>query len=100
MRNNLDRRPPPGGRKLLSTKEYGVLTTHNGQRFAGTCYRAANWIALGETRGRGRMDRHREADGSARKLVLVYPLCRDVQQRLRQALPPQYSETDTEANWA
>ncbi|MHB9007882.1 MAG: Druantia anti-phage system protein DruA [Limisphaerales bacterium] len=24
------------------------------QRFAGTCYRAANWISLGQTRGRGR----------------------------------------------
>jgi len=24
------------------------------QRFAGTCYRAANWICLGQTRGRGR----------------------------------------------
>ena len=46
------------------------------------------------------MDRHHEADGSARKLVLVYPLCRDVQQRLRQALLPQYSETGTEADWA
>jgi hypothetical protein len=77
-------------------------TLVDARRFAGTCYRAANWIALGETRGRGRMDRHHEADGSARKLVLVYPLCRDVQQRLRQALPPQYSEADTEAeaNWA
>jgi hypothetical protein len=24
------------------------------ERFAGTCYRAANWICLGQTRGRGR----------------------------------------------
>jgi len=75
-------------------------TLVDARRFAGTCYRAANWIALGETRGRGRMDRHHEADGSARKLVLVYPLCRDLPKRLRQALPPQYSETDTEANSA
>ena len=27
------------------------------RRFAGTCYRAANWIELGDTSGRGRMDR-------------------------------------------
>jgi len=26
-------------------------------RFAGTCYRAANWICLGHTRGRGKLDR-------------------------------------------
>ena len=30
-------------------------------RFAGTCYRAANWEQLGQTSGRGR-----EAHGSAR----------------------------------
>jgi len=28
-------------------------------RFAGTCYRAANWQALGPTTGRSRQDRHR-----------------------------------------
>jgi hypothetical protein len=68
------------------------------QRFAGTCYRAANWIPLGETQGRGRMDRYHQADGSARKLVLVYPLSKSVQQQLRQALPPRFSQP--EGNWA
>ena len=28
------------------------------QRFTGTCYRAANWIEVGRTQGRGRQDRH------------------------------------------
>jgi hypothetical protein len=73
-------------------------TLVDARRFAGTCYRAANWIALGETRGRGRMDRHHEADGSARKLVLVYPLCRDVQQRLREASPPRSSESGADGS--
>ena len=27
-------------------------------RFAGTCYRAANWKCVGQTRGRSRQDRH------------------------------------------
>ena len=26
-------------------------------RFAGTCYKAANWVHVGATRGRGRQDR-------------------------------------------
>ncbi|MFA6182678.1 Druantia anti-phage system protein DruA [Acidithiobacillus sp.] len=26
-------------------------------QFAGTCYQAANWVAIGQTRGRGRQDR-------------------------------------------
>lgn len=50
-------------------------------RFKGTCYRAANWIALGETAGRGRMDEHRQS-GLVPKEVLVYPLCRKFRERL------------------
>jgi len=76
-----------GSRPLL------LETLVDGQRFAGTCYRAANWILLGETQGRGRMDRYHEADGSARKLVLVHPLCPNVQQALREASPPRFSES-------
>jgi hypothetical protein len=73
-------------------------TLVDGQRFAGTCYRAANWIPLGETQGRGRMDRYHEADGSARKLVLVYPLCLNVQQRLREASPPRFTESGADCS--
>ena len=75
-------------------------TLVDGRRFAGTCYRAANWILLGETAGRGRMDRYHQADGSARKLLFVYPLCPEVQQRLRQAPPPRFSGAEPEADWA
>jgi len=42
-------------------------------RFAGTCYRAANWQALGETSGRGKLDRHHRA-ALPRTAVCVYPL--------------------------
>ncbi len=28
------------------------------QRFAGACYRAANWVPVGQTKGRSRQDRH------------------------------------------
>ena len=51
-------------------------------RFRGTCYRAANWLALGETVGRGRMDRANVLTGHAPKAVYVYPLGRDVPTRL------------------
>ncbi len=43
-------------------------------RFAGTCYRAANWVHLGSTSGRGRQDR-RHARARERKAVFAYPLC-------------------------
>lgn len=51
-------------------------------RFRGTCYRAANWIHVGQTAGRGRMDREHKAHGQAVKDIYVYPLARDAQQRL------------------
>ena len=51
-------------------------------RFRGTCYRAANWIHVGQTAGRGRMDRAHQAHGHAVKDIYVYPLVRDARQRL------------------
>jgi len=51
-------------------------------RFRGTCYRAANWIHVGQTSGRGRMDRENKAQGQAVKDIYVYPLARDARQRL------------------
>ena len=53
-------------------------------RFRGSCYRAANWIELGETAGRGRMDREKRR-ALATKRVLVYPLVPDAARRLREA---------------
>lgn len=51
-------------------------------RFRGTCYRAANWIYVGQTTGRGRMDREHKADGRAIKSIYVYPLVRDARLQL------------------
>ena len=57
-------------------------TLVDADRFRGTCYRAANWIYVGQTAGRGRMDREHKADGQAIKDIYVYPLVRDARQRL------------------
>ena len=65
------------------------------ERFRGTCYQAANWIHLGATQGRGRMDRYHETKGTP-KMLFVYPLCRRVQQRLVAAVPPVYRELPEE----
>jgi hypothetical protein len=51
-------------------------------RFRGTCYRAANWIHVGQTAGRGRMDREHKAHGQAVKDIYVYALVRAARQRL------------------
>jgi hypothetical protein len=52
-------------------------------RFAGTCYRAANWIEVGETSGRGRQDRCHQRHGAAPKTVFVYPLIAHARERLQ-----------------
>ena len=57
-------------------------TLVDAKRFRGTCYRAAIWIHVGQTRGRGRMDREHTAPGQAVKDIYVYPLARDARQRL------------------
>lgn len=59
-------------------------TLVDGQRFGGTCYRAANWIALGQTTGRGRMDREHRRESLMPKTLLVYPLVPDACRQLRQ----------------
>jgi hypothetical protein len=51
------------------------------QRFAGTCYRAANWIRVGETKGRSRQDRHHRQHVPI-KDVYLYPLRGDFRRRL------------------
>jgi hypothetical protein len=53
--------------------------------FSGTCYRAANWIEVGVTTGRGRQDRHHRRHGAQPKSVWLYPLRGDVRKRLCQA---------------
>ncbi len=44
-------------------------------RFTGTCYRAANWTLVGQTQGRGKLDRHTLRDKPIKDIYL-YPLDR------------------------
>jgi hypothetical protein len=57
------------------------------ERFRGTCYRAANWVHVGETQGRGKLDRlHRNC--LPVKAVFLYPLRRDFRRRLCEPSTP------------
>jgi hypothetical protein len=53
------------------------------ERFAGTCYRAANWTCVGQTQGRGKLGDHRLGQVPI-KTVWVYPLAKDFRVRLWQ----------------
>ena len=50
-------------------------------RFSGACYRAANWILVGQTQGRGRQDRFTRRQETI-KDIYVYPLEKDFRTRL------------------
>ena len=52
------------------------------KRFKGTCYKAANWLHVGSTTGRGRMDRENKRQGLAVKEIYVYPLSKRFGQEL------------------
>jgi hypothetical protein len=58
-----------------------VETFVESSRFAGTAYKAAGWLELGQTTGRTRQDRHRTVQ-VARKSVWVRPLHPAFRQRL------------------
>jgi hypothetical protein len=60
---------------------YFVETFVDSERFRGTCYRAANWIVLGRTTGRGKDDQTHRANRS-RKEIWGYPLHRHFRRRL------------------
>jgi len=46
------------------------------ERFNGTCYKAANWLYLGKTTGRGKNDQTHRQNRSI-KAVFGYPLCKN-----------------------
>jgi hypothetical protein len=68
-------------------------------RHRGTCYRAANWIEIGATCGRGRQDRQHAARGTAKR-IFVQPLCRHWRQRLAADAAPGAASPVTPADWA
>lgn len=59
---------------------YCLETFVDTERFAGTCYKAANWIYLGDTTGRGKNDMTHRKNRSI-KAVWGYPLVKDFREK-------------------
>jgi hypothetical protein len=49
-------------------------------RFKGTCYKAANWILAGQTKGRGKLSDHKTS--LPKKDIWFYPLIKNIKQIL------------------
>ena len=78
------RRLRPDWQEHYGVEPYLAETLVDRERFHGGCYRAANWIVVGETSGRGRMDHAHERHGARIKTVMVYPLVKHAARRLRE----------------
>jgi len=51
------------------------------ENYSGACYRAANWIAVGKTKGRGRQDRYKKSALSIKE-IYVYPIEKEFRARM------------------
>ncbi len=60
---------------------YWLETFIDTEKFEGTCYRAANWILLGKTGGRGKYNNTHIPNRSI-KYIYGYPLVKDFRARL------------------
>ena len=65
---------------------YYLETFVDKEKFSGTCYKAANWVYLGDTTGRGKNDQTNKANRSI-KAVWGYPLSKDFRKHLNGAAP-------------
>jgi hypothetical protein len=60
---------------------YFLETFVDPERFRGTCYRAANWVVMGKTTGRGKQS-NSYVPNRSRKEILGYPLTRHFRELL------------------
>ena len=63
---------------------YFLETFIDPERFRGTCYRAANWVLLGRTTGRGKDDQTHRPNRSIKE-VLGFPMHRRFRELLQEA---------------
>lgn len=68
-------------------------------RYRGTCYRAANWVCVGSTQGRGRQDRTHRTPGVC-KDIWVYALRRDWRAKLGAGCKAQPERRARSTDWA
>lgn len=71
--SRIARQLSPDWKRLYQHPIYFLETFVDPERFRGTCYRAANWVVLGRTTGRGKDD-HTNRPNRSIKEVLGYAL--------------------------
>jgi hypothetical protein len=77
----ISRRLPDDWQTTYAFRPVLLETFVETQRFAGTCYKAANWQCLGDTQGRGKLDTFKLYSKPV-KSIWIYPLVRDFRHQL------------------
>jgi len=72
---------PDDFERQFSYRPWLVESFVDTSRYSGTCYRAANWISVGKTKGRGRQDRFRQSALSTKE-IFMYPIENDFRTRM------------------
>ena len=72
--------------RIYNHPVYYIETFVDRQRFSGTCYRAANWIYLGDTKGLGKDSRDKIPNRTV-KAIYGYPLKKDFRKVLLKGKP-------------
>ena len=75
------RQLPQDWQERYSYKPVLIETFVEQNRFRGTCYRAANWTHVGQTQGRGKLDRQNRYSVPV-KDIFLYPLDKHFRQTL------------------
>lgn len=65
-------------------RPYLAETLVDSSRFTGHCYRAANWVDVGQTSGRSREDRRHERHEVSPKRIFMFPLVTNFRNKLLQ----------------
>jgi len=80
---HMARRLSPDWERLYGHPIHFLETFVDPERFRGTCYRAANWVLMGRTTGRGKDDQSNRPNRSIKE-VWGYPLTRRFRQFLQE----------------
>jgi hypothetical protein len=78
---NIAKRLPDDWETRYGYQPFLLETFVEKDRFRGTCYRAANWIYVGETQGRGKLDRNNLRLLPV-KTIFLYPLHKQFRDKL------------------
>ena len=66
------------------------------EHFQGTCYKASNWLQLGQTKGQGRNAKGHRVSRS-KKDIYVYPLEKNFRACLKGEIPYKVVDPDEQA---